>query len=129
MKSHLTKMTTNVYRIPERLSEIDPGYFVVRNHRKKTFEIHHSDQVDNTYCLTVPYEELDARTLELVRKTRISNLEKLIAEMDQANQKLSEKNTTVSEEAQIKTKEVLSYLNGHESKETVDEKAFTTRFI
>ena len=129
MKQHLTKMLTNVYLIPERLREIDSGYFVVRNHIKKTFEIHHSHQGENTYCLTVPYEELDQRTLDLVLKTRVSNLEKLIFEMDQNNQKIEKQNETVSEEAITKTKEVLHYLNSHESKETVDKEAFSTRFL
>ncbi|MBO5409075.1 MAG: hypothetical protein J6A61_06755 [Clostridia bacterium] len=124
-----TPILTNVYRIPERLREIDSNYFVVRNHEKKTFEVHHSGQAGTTYCLTVPYPELDARTLDLVQKTRISNLDTLISEMDQNNRRLEEKNREIPEEACVKTKEVLSYLNHHESKDTVDRDAYSTRFI
>lgn len=129
MKSFLTELTTNVYCIPERLKEIDPGYFVVRNHEKRTFEIHHRHQPHTTYCLTVPYEELDCRTLELVRKTAVSNLERLLAEMDRHNQKLEREAKKLPEESAQKTKEVLSYLNHHESKEWVDKDAFSTRFF
>ncbi len=129
MKPFLTELTTNVYFIPERLKEIDSGYFVVRNHEKKTFEIHHRDQPHTTYCLTVPYEELDCRALELVRKTSVSNLDRLLSEMDSHNQQLEQEATKVSEESTQKTKEVLSYLNHHESKEWVDKDAFSARFF
>lgn len=129
MKPYFTEVTTNVYLIPERLREIDPGYFVVRNHRKKSFEIHHRLQPHTTYCLTVPYKELDCRTLRLVRKTAVSNLDKLLAQMDCDNEKLEQKATKLPEESAEKTKEVLAYLNHHESREWVDEKAFSTRFL
>lgn len=129
LQPHLTKLNTNVYQIPERLLEIDAGYFVVRNHRKKTFEVHHKDQPHTTFCLTVPYAELDARTVELVRKTSVSNMNRLIREMDEHNQKLEKTMGNFGEESSEKTKEVLSYLNTHESREWVDEKAFSTRFL
>lgn len=129
MKPYLTELTTNVYFIPERLREIDPDYFVVRNHRKKCFEIHHRSQPHTTYCLTVPYEELDQRALALVRKTAVSNLDKLLTEMDKHNQKLEDKTVELPEESAEKTKEVLSYLNHHESREWVEKDAFSTRFL
>ena len=122
-------MNTNVFFIPERLREIDEGYFVVRNHQTKQFEIHHSGQLHNTYCLTVPFDELDERTIRLVRKTRICNLEKLLDEMEEHNRKLSEKQTKIPEEATEKLKETITYLGRHCDKETVDDGAFTTRFL
>lgn len=125
----LTQLTTNVYLIPERLKEIDPHYFVVRNHQKGVFEIHHNNQPHTTYCLTVPYPELDCRTLELVRKTAIHNLDKLIAQMDEENQKRERETQKLPQEAAEKTKEVLLYLNRHESEEWVDDDAFTARFL
>ena len=128
-QSEVTPVITNVYRIPERLREIDSDYFVVRNHKKQTFEVHHKGQSPTTYCLTVPYPELDARTLELVRKTRISNLDILISEMDKNNRILEEKSKVIPDEARVKTKEVLSYLNHHESKDAVDSEAYSTRFF
>ena len=129
MKPYFTELTTNVYFIPERLREIDPDYFVVRNHEKKTFEIHHRLQPHTTYCLTVPYEELDQRTLNLVRKTAVSNLDKLLAQMDCHNQKLEQEVTKLPDESAEKTKEVINYLKHHESREWVDENAFSTRFL
>lgn len=124
-----TPITTNVFNIPERLRELDPGYFVLRNHERKTFEIHHRDQPHNTYCLTVPYKELDARTLQLVRKTRISNLEKILLEMEETNQKISKEQSAIPEEATEKFRETVTYLSHHSDKEHIDDGAFTTRFL
>lgn len=129
MKPNLTPVTTNVYLIPERLREIDPEYFVVRNHEKQTFEIHHRGQAHTTYCLTVPYDELDARTLTLVQKTSVSHLDTLVAEIDRHNQKLEGEANRIPDESIQKTKEVVSYLNHHESREWVGEDAFSTRFL
>lgn len=128
MKQVATEVQTNVYLIPERLREIDRDYFVIRNHTRQVFEIHHRTQPESSYCLTVPYSELDARTLDLVRKTNIVNAEKLLLQMDEHNRKLEEAQNQIPEEAVEKTKEVFSYLNRHESKETA-KGAYTTRFI
>ena len=124
-----TPVVTNVFLIPERLREIDDGYFVLRNHETKQFEIHHSGQPHNSYCLTLPYDELDERALKLVRKTRIGNAEKLLAEMEEHNQKLTKERAVISEEATQKLKETVTYLGRHSNQEALDDRAFTTRFL
>ena len=128
-KIYKTPVVTNVFLIPERLREIDSGYFVLRNHDAKKFEIHHRGQLHNTYCLTVPYSELDERTLHLVQKTRICNAEKLLAEMEEHNRKISNQQNAIPEEATQKLKETVTYLGRHSDKECLDNGAFTTRFL
>ena len=120
---------TNVFFIPERLREIDRDYYVVRDLNRKVFEIHNSAQPHNSYCLTVPYNELDCRALELVLKTRVQNVEKIIAEMDADNAKLVKNSEKVFEEAGSMAKDILNYANRHTLVETVDDGAFSTRFI
>lgn len=61
----------NVYDIPQRLREIDPSYFVVYNSTADKFEVHSSENIGSSYCFTVPYDELDYRTIEYARKTSI----------------------------------------------------------
>ncbi|MES0334796.1 MAG: hypothetical protein SFH39_00340 [Candidatus Magnetobacterium sp. LHC-1] len=79
---------TSVYNIPERLKEIDPSYFVMFNRFTGNYEVHSTaNKGRNTYCLSVPYAELDCRTLDLVNRTRIANMDKLIKEMELANSK------------------------------------------
>ena len=128
-KIYKTPVVTNVFLIPERLREIDNGYFVLRNHQTKQFEIHHSGQPHDTYCLTVPYDELDERTLHLVQKTRICNAEKLLLEMEEHNRKISDTQNAIPEEATVKLKETITYLGRHSDKGTLDDGAFTTRFL
>ena len=124
-----TPIATNVFLIPERLRELDAGYFVLRNHETKQFEIHHREQPHNTYCLTVPYDELDERTLVLVRKTRIFNLDKLLSQMDKNNQRIFDEQTVIPDEATEKLRETVTYLSRHSDKEQLDDGAFTTRFL
>lgn len=58
----------NVFDIPERLKEYDESFFVVFNFKNKKYEVHSTDNLFNTYCFTVPYNELDSRTIDLVMK-------------------------------------------------------------
>ncbi|MDD2226956.1 MAG: hypothetical protein PHH71_00010 [Clostridia bacterium] len=81
----LVEVTTDVYFIAERLCEIDKNYFTVYNTATQKFEIHNREQQGNTYCLSVPFETLDCRTLELVQKTKIENINKIIEEIDKSN--------------------------------------------
>ena len=78
----------DTYYICERLKEIDESYFIVFNFQKSKFEIHSSSQRGNSYCLTIPYDVLDERTIDLVRKTRAVNVDRLIEELDKENEKL-----------------------------------------
>lgn len=79
------KLNTDNYFICERLREIDISYFVLYNLITKKYEVHSSQQIDNSYCFTVPYKVLDARTIDYALKTRIENKDKLIAEIDRQN--------------------------------------------
>ena len=83
----LVNIKTDTYFITERLKEIDNGYFVVFNTNSEKFEIHHKDQGLNTFCLSLPYDCLDERVVDLVEKTQIEHIEKLIAEIDKENER------------------------------------------
>ena len=79
---------SDTYFICERLKEIDSSYFILFNFENNKFEIHSSMQRGSTYCLTIPYEVLDERTVDLVKKTRANNVDKLIEEIDQENERI-----------------------------------------
>ena len=72
------KINSDVFNIIDRLKQIDSGYFVLFNTNTKKFEIHNSE-TKNGYCLTIPYRQLDKRSLELVEKTHIKNYKKTIS--------------------------------------------------
>jgi len=86
MKNQIAIQSDTFY-ICERLKEIDESYFLVYNFKNNKFEVHSSALSGNTYCLTVPYPVLDERTVFLVRKTRASNIDMLIKEMEEENEK------------------------------------------
>ncbi|MCM1043169.1 MAG: hypothetical protein NC350_03040 [Corallococcus sp.] len=86
---YLTVITSDLFDISSRLKEIDSNYFVCYNRKAQRYEVHNGRQRGNTFCLAVPYGCLDARTVDLVRKTRVENAEKLWEEMERHNSALA----------------------------------------
>lgn len=63
-RPYLIPIFSHVYDIPRRVHEYDSSFFVVFNKNNQKYEIHSLDYPeDNTISCTVPYEELDSRTL------------------------------------------------------------------
>lgn len=112
---------TSTLRIPERLKAIDKGYFVVRNHKTCQWEVHHSGQLDNTLALNIPYEELDERTIKLVKSTRIEYAQNVFNEMERNNKKIEEDaKKQFDDGCEVIAKDIHKYCTAHESKETID---------
>lgn len=82
------KITSDVFNISQRIKEIDKNYYIIINTNKDCFEIHNSQQINSTYCLTIPFKELDERVLEYVRKTQCENIDDIIEEIEKTNNKL-----------------------------------------
>ncbi|MCQ2555957.1 MAG: hypothetical protein MJ149_01340 [Clostridia bacterium] len=79
------KICGDVYNISKRLKFIDKYYYVVYDTRSHKFEIHNSNQLGNSYCLALPYNQLDERTLNFVRETSSKNIEEILNKMDNLN--------------------------------------------
>ena len=79
----------DVYNIANRIKKIDSGYFIVYNTSKNKFEIHNLKQINGSYCLTLPYQELDERTLKYVNETKSENIERILNKIESEN-KLNE---------------------------------------
>jgi hypothetical protein len=118
---NLIPVTESVYHIPERLKEIDNKYFVMFNTKKQRFEIHHAGQPFQSFCLAVPFEELDARIIEYVKQTRRENQKKLIAEMDAHNAKLeADKQRKMQDEVGYYAGELYDWENRHSAVNTLE---------
>jgi hypothetical protein len=74
--SFLTIINDNVYNIPQRLKDYDSRFFVVRNHKKQKYEVHYEDNKTSSYCFTVPYNELDVRTIYYLQENDVARLGK-----------------------------------------------------
>jgi hypothetical protein len=88
MIGKLRVIESDVYDICSRIREIDPAYFIVRNYRRKRFELHAHGQRGGTLALVLPYDRLDARVLVLARRTRAERKEQLLAEAKRDNERL-----------------------------------------
>lgn len=86
------RISSDVFNICNRIKKIDKYYFIIYNDKTGKFEIHNSKQPFCSYCLTVPYDSLDNRTLNLVHKTLFTKKEELFKEMEQFNDNLCMQN-------------------------------------
>ncbi|MDR3292883.1 MAG: hypothetical protein LBT20_02125 [Clostridiales bacterium] len=111
MKTHLVRITNDLYDIAARLSEIDGGYRIYYDTRKKRYEIFHENGGIETPACLPPYDRLDQRTLLYVRETRREYTEKMIAEIDGQNRKIEEdREREILGEMRDKTSSLGTYL-------------------
>ena len=75
----------DVYDIANRIKCIDRDYYVVFNTVTRKYEIHNSAQIGSSYCLTLPYDDLDVRTIDYIHMTKVGNMEELIEQIDREN--------------------------------------------
>ena len=87
----LIKILSDNLFITSRLKEIDNSYFVVFNTKSNKYEVHSKRQVENTFCVGLPFSELDERTVNFVNKTRVENRDRLLRELEIENQKLEKR--------------------------------------
>jgi len=79
------KIRGDVYNIAKRIKYIDKNYYVVFNTSRRVFEVHNSSQIGSSYCLTLPFSELDERALKYVYKTLIANIDEILIELENDN--------------------------------------------
>lgn len=80
----LQKIRHDLFGIAKRLKSIDRRYELFFNRKKNRYEIY----ANGAMQMALPFERLDARTLTYARKTRLENLEKIIAEIEEENARL-----------------------------------------
>ena len=80
----LQKIERDLFGIAKRLKSIDKRYELFFNRKKNRYEIY----ANGAMQMALPFERLDARTLTYARKTRLENLEKIIAEIEEENARL-----------------------------------------
>lgn len=103
------KIESDVFDICNRIKQIDEGYFVMYNLSSKKFEIHNKN-VKNTYCLTIPYKNLDVRVIDLIHKTSIKNYDSIVKVLETENDKIEIKNfEKEKEKSEYKIREILKY--------------------
>ncbi len=77
----------DLFHVAKRLRQIDSRYRVYFNRRLFRFEIH----VQGAMQIALPFDRLDERSVEYVRKTRVENLDALTKEIELDNAKIEKR--------------------------------------
>ena len=104
MKDFLTEIG-DVFGIERRLQEIDNGYKIYFNKKEGRYEVHNLNQKQgDTLCVVCPYESVDCRLINLVRRTRVERAHEIFESIEKDNEALAKK-----QEAEEKELAKLSY--------------------
>ena len=107
----LRLISGNCFDIPFRVRELDEDYRLYYNAKNNVIELHNLRH-NPTFQLVLPYSQLDARTVEYIRRTRVDKILDEIKGIDEFNQNLENKifNRTF-DEIHKKTKSLVNYMN------------------
>ena len=83
----LIPIEKDVFSVADRLKEVDERYRVYRNTLAHRFEVYAGEALQ----FVVPFQKLDARTVEYARKTRIERVNKIVQELDKENDLLEKR--------------------------------------
>ena len=83
----LKLITDDLFDIALRLRSVKDSYVVYYNTKKQHYEVRDSAR-GNCLEFVVPYDELDARTVEYARYSRVENAERIFAEVEEHNRRL-----------------------------------------
>lgn len=114
----------NVFEIGKRVKEIDNNYLLLYNRIKKQFEVHNISQLKDTFVFSVKKENLNARFLEYLRKTRKERMNELFYKIELQNmQNEIKKSKLLKEKYGFLAKEILdlsNYKNGELSNNDIN---------
>lgn len=101
----------NCFDIPFRVRELDADYRLYYNVKNNVIELHNLRHKP-TFQLVLPYKQLDVRTVEYVRRTRVDKMLDEIDGIDEYNRNLENKiiNRTL-DEMHKKTESIVNYMN------------------
>ena len=101
------EIKSDLFNISGRLKKIDSGYFVVFNYKKQQYEVHNRFNKGSSYCLGLPFDRLDYRTIDYVYKTRSENVEALFKEIEWDNERLiKEEHYKITKQAESGIEEI-----------------------
>lgn len=87
--SKLVEVTDDLFDVASRLKSVNPNYKVYLNMQTDKYEVHDASKPHgSTFAFVVPYEELDSRTVDFAKFTRVQNAEKLFRDVEEHNDKI-----------------------------------------
>jgi len=102
-----------LHRIARRLKSINPKYETFRNQASGRVEVHNNSRPNaRSLQFIVPYSELDERTLEYARKTRIENFDAIEAQQAKTNAELEQTARRSAEQTTAILGDMMKYAGG-----------------
>jgi len=112
----------NVYDIPVRLKEVNRDFFVMFNTRIQKFEVHCASQPFDTLACVLPFDELDARTIQYVREFSRERTEHIAEEIDRYNEEIDRREqAAVIDKASYKCREAFNYLKNNSKTDSIPQ--------
>lgn len=92
-KPYLFLVETSVNKIPEAIEEYDPAMFICFNSLNQAYEIHSLSNRGDTHAMSIPWETLDQRVINLVwrRDQKKHSLKDIIRDIDRHNDEIEER--------------------------------------
>lgn len=94
----LIEIHEDLFDIAARLRSVNENYRLYYNKICDRYEVHNVLQRPSTLAFVVPYKELDARTVEYARFSRVQNAEKVFRDIEKHNQNLEKQQEKRSKE-------------------------------
>lgn len=79
----LVPVTNDLFDIAWRLRAVNDDYRLFYNTLSAKYEVHSAER--GTVQFVVPFDALDARTVEYARRTRVQNAREIFDEIERAN--------------------------------------------
>ena len=92
-KPYLFLVETSVNKIPEAIEEYDPAMFICFNVLRQEYEVHSLSNRGDTHAMSIPWDTLDQRVIELVwrRDQKKHSLKEIIRDIDRHNEEIEER--------------------------------------
>lgn len=84
----LIEITNDLFDISFRLRAINDDYRLYYNGQKRRYEVHSAKR--QALQFVVPYDELDARTVDYAMYSRVENADVLFRDIERNNKKFQE---------------------------------------
>lgn len=105
------KIFSDVHDVVERIKDIDEGYFIVFDTIKNSYELHNSNQ-PISYCLTIPYSNIDSRVIDLIYSTNIQYIDNIIEDVDKNNENIEKQSiNAIKDVSDYKLREIYKFAN------------------
>lgn len=110
------KIDNDVFDIAKRIKDIDEGYFILFDVDKNVYELHNKFQL-TSFCLTIPYANLDNRVIDLILYSDASNIDKIIEDIDRNNEYIERNNiNTMKNQTDYMLREIYNFSNNSSKK-------------